>query len=322
MNVFRKLFAVLTAASLCAVCSSCAFFAPTDNKVSSENRTQIVTTIFPAYDFARQITGEYADVSMLVKPGTEIHNYEPTPADIIKIGKCDVFICIGGESEEWVNGIIETSENENMRVVRLMDAVSAREEEVVDGMQTDAEHEHDEDETEYDEHIWTSPKNAKLMVRNISEAVIASDPDNGDKIQKATDEYIKNLENLDRTFSNIAGSAKRREIVFADRFPFLYFAKEYGLEYHAAFSGCGSDVEASASTVAFLIDLIKKDSIPAVFYIDLSNQKLADTVSEETGAKKLLFHSCQNVSADEMKSGETYLSLMEKNAVNLREALN
>jgi zinc transport system substrate-binding protein len=283
---------------------------------------------------------------MLLPPGSESHSYEPTPQDIIKIKECDVFIYVGGDSDAWVHEIIESMDVSDKQVITLMDCVETVPEEVVEGMQEeehdheDEEH-HDEDEEhhedeehgeiseiEYDEHVWTSPRNAKLIVQKISDAMQKEDSANAAVYAKNTTDYLAKLDSLDKEFQTIVDNGVRKEILMGDRFLFRYFADAYGLEYYAAFVGCSTETEASPATIAFLIDKTANDNLPVVFHIELSNEKIANTVAEGAAEKTgkdvnvLLLHACHNVTKAELEGGATYLSLMEQNVTNLREALS
>jgi zinc transport system substrate-binding protein len=299
-------------------------------------RLTVVATNFPAYDFARQVAGDVAEVSMLLPPGAESHSFEPTPSDIIKIQKCNLFICVGGESETWVEGILESIDSENLRVLRLMDCVPTVTEVIVEGMQ-DEEEGHEpadneggepaaeaagEAEVEYDEHVWTSPENAKRIAQNISSILCELDAQDAQVFEANTASYLTQLDALDAQFKDVVAQAKRTTLVFGDRFPFRYFTDAYGLDYFAAFPGCSTESEASPQTIAFLIDKVQSEQIPVVFKIELSSHGIAETIAEDTGAQVLTLNSAHNVSLDEMNSGETYLSLMERNVEVLREALN
>lgn len=286
---------------------------------------QIVSTVFPGYDFAKEIVGDNAEVSMLLPPGTESHSYEPSPQDIIKIQDADIFIYVGGESEKWVDKVLD-SMDENVTVVRMMDFVELYEEEIVEGMQEDNNREdykdiEHEDEHEYDEHVWTSLRNAQSIVKGINEAVIRVDEDNKDLYDKNTKSYIEKLDNLDKEFENLFKTTGKSTLVFGDRFPFRYFAEDYDLNYFAAFPGCSSETEPSVSTVAFLIDKVKEKSLNTVFYIEFSNHNIADTIAESTGSKTAMLHSCHNISKDDMDNGVSYYLLMEQNYKTLKGAL-
>jgi len=289
-----------------------------DTAASANGKIRVVATIFPPYDFTREIAGDEIALTMLLKPGSESHSYEPTPQDIITIQNADVFIYVGGESDVWVDEILDSMDTEQMEIISLMDVVELYIEETVEGM--DVGHE-DEEEAEYDEHVWTSPQNARVIVQAISEVLCRADPEHAAAFQENTDAYIEALVQLDEAFRDVAANGVRTELIFADRYPFRYFSEEYGLTYYAAFPGCSTETEASAATVAFLIDKVREDNIPVVFYIEFSNEKMADTICESTGAEKLLLHSCHNVTKDDFEAGATYLSLMTQNIENLREAL-
>lgn len=281
----------------------------------------IVATVFPAYDFARQIAGPDGSVTLLIPPGSEAHSFEPTPQDIIRIQECDLLVCNGGESEAWLEEILDGMDTDIPTVV-MLDCVDALTEEVKDGMQVHEHHDHDgHADEEYDEHVWTSPVNAQLICRAIANALAEADPVRAAGYAERCTDYCAELQELDAQFRNVTANAKRHTLIFADRFPVRYFVEEYGLDYFAAFPGCADDAEPSARTVAFLIDRVREEQAPAVLYIEFSNQKMADVVCEDTGCKKLLFNSCHNVTADELRGGVTYLDLMRSNLETVKEAL-
>jgi zinc transport system substrate-binding protein len=283
----------------------------------------VVTTNFPPYDFVREIGGGRINLTMLLPPGSESHSFEPSPRDIISIQNSDIFIYTGGESDDWVDRILSSMDRGNRKTIRLMDCVDVVEEEIVEGMQDEEEEEDHfhEEEAEYDEHVWTSPANAKLIVSAISGALCDLDSANAAFYRDNTTAYLKKLDDLDSSFRETVGRGVRKTLVFGDRFPFRYFADAYGLSYFAAFPGCSTETEASAATIAFLIDKVRQERIPVVFHIELSNEKIADTICEETGAKKGLLHAAHNVSRQEFEGGTTYLGVMTKNVEILREAL-
>ncbi|MDR2425738.1 MAG: metal ABC transporter substrate-binding protein [Endomicrobium sp.] len=292
-----------------------------DKNVNSD-KINVTTVIFAPYDFARQIAGDKANVSMLLPPASESHSFEPSPKDIIKIQNSSVFIYVGGESDEWVSGILESIDTSKMKIITLIDCVDKFEEEIVEGMQEEEEKEEGgEEEAEYDEHVWTSPKNVKLIVQKIASALSEADPANAAYYNQNAEKYISELDLLDGEFQNVVNKAKRKTIVFADRFPFRYFTEAYGLQYFAAFPGCSTETEASAATIKFLIDKIKAEKIPVVFHIELSNEKMANAILEATGAKSMLLHSAHNISKVDFEKGTTYLDLMKQNVLNLKEAL-
>jgi zinc transport system substrate-binding protein len=288
----------------------------------TEGTLRVVTTIFPPYDFVRSITGDKVSLTMLLPPGAESHSFEPTPQDIIRVQNCDVFIYVGGESDAWVETILESIDTSRMEIITLMDCVEVVEELIVEGMQDEEESEHDhEEEAEYDEHVWTSPRNAQLIVQKIAGVLEQRDASNAAAYRQNTAAYLNQLTDLDAAFQTMISGAKRNTLVFGDRFPFRYFADAYGLDYFAAFPGCSTETEASAATVAFLVNKVRAEQIPVVFHIELSNEKIADTICEETGAKKLLLHAVHNVSKREFDGGATYYDLMSGNVRSLREAL-
>lgn len=276
----------------------------------------VVCTSFPCYDFARAVMGDKAVfLNLLIKPGVEVHSYEPTPADIMAIAGCDLFIYIGGESDAWVEDILASFGSDVPKTLRLFDCVEA----------VEAEHGHEDDHDhaeEYDEHIWTSPVNAVRMVQAVADALIESHAWYADSWRSNADAYIAEIEILDGQFRAVVEGAARREMIFADRFPFLYFAQEYGIDYVSAFPSCAAESEPSAKTMMGLIDRVITDQIPAIYTIELSSGKTAQTISEETGAKVLTFHSVQNVSEADFSAGESYVSLMQRNLEALKEGLN
>ena len=291
----------------------------------SDEKLQIVCTAFPQYDFVRQIAGGTADVTMLVQPGADVHHYEPAPQDIIDIYECDIFIYTGGESDEWADRILESSVSEKRRVIAMLDCCEKAEEETTEGMWTadffgHDGHEHGDEE--YDEHVWTSLENASAIVCEIRDTLCEADPEHAEDYRNNTSEYLKKLEELRRAFQDVVDNAQRKTIVFGDRFPLLYFVKEFGLDYKAAYRGCAADSEAGAETVAYLIDYVTDNDIPVVFKQDLSNGNIAQVISDATGAEVRVFYPCHNLSKEDFDNGETYLSLMEKNLQSLKEALN
>ena len=281
----------------------------------------IVTTLFPQYDFARHIAGDKAEVKLLLSPGLEAHSYDPTPADIVDINESDLFIYTGDEMEAWVADIIKSLENE----VNVLDVSSG-----IDLVKEDAEeeaynheaHNHKEHEHIYDPHIWTSPINAMIMVEDILDELIRIDSDNEDYYRENADKYLKELEQLDKDIREVVENAQIKTIFFADKFAMYYFVNEYGLDYISAYDSCSAETEPSARLVADIIDEVRECNANTIFYAELSNHKAADTISEETGRKALLLHSCHNVSKKEFKSGVTYLSLMRQNLENLKVGLN
>ena len=509
----KRLASLLTVAMLLALVSGCGGgsaaqeSAATGTIAEDEGKLQVVATIFPGYDFAREVAGDDVALTMLLPPGSESHSFEPSPQDIIAIQNCDVFIYVGGDSDAWVDGILESIDTTNTKVISMVDLVQTVDEEIVEGMEDDhghdhnhgaidpddihdrplsdwsgswttieaalasgdmdeyithnaaenemdfdsqkaayeerwrsdypafeitenglviggtehlyryagyrlvegesgssvwygfeaenengdvpkyiafsdhgtgrddheeehhEEHDHEEElahfhmrygsesfvalaeaegwaptyfpadastaavagamaghghgeETEIDEHVWTSPANAIAISERIAEALCQLDAQNAETYQANCDAYVEKLNALNASFREVVANGARKTLIFGDRFPFRYFADVYGLEYYAAFPGCSTETVASAQTVAFLIDKTVAENIPVVFHIELSNEKMADTICEATGVKKLRLHSVHNVTADDFANGATYLSLMNENVKALKEALS
>ena len=318
MKLKRFLTLTTSLLILLSLISGCSTVSGNDD---SDGKVKVVTTIFPQYDFVREIAGDSVSLTMLLPPGSESHSFEPTPQDMIKIQNCDIFIYVGGRSDSWAEKILESVDTSGITLITLMNLVEIRTEEIVEGMEDDHDPEHDHDEQEYDEHVWTSPENTKLIVQKISDALCEADTENAELFRRNTEEYLGKLDTLDAAFHDVVNNSARKTLVFGDRFPFRYFADAYGLNYFAAFPGCASDTEASAATIGFLIDKVKEEKIPVVFHIEFSNQKMVNTISEETGAKVMLFHSCHNVSRDDIAKGANYLDLMAQNVEALKEAL-
>lgn len=349
---------------------------------SGDTRLNVVTTLFPYYDFLRQIAGDSIRLTMVVPAGMDSHSFEPTPADMITIQNADLLVCNGGTMEQWLSQVLDSFGEGTgpKRVVTMMDCVDVVQEEIVEGMEDgeahdhghthvhadDHDHEsedhahseeehdteehihsedehdredvavHDEDhaqeyldeddghgvEIEYDEHIWTSPVNAKKLAGVLAEVLAQEDPAHAASYAENCASYQDKLTELDAEFREVVSHAKRRLVVFGDKFPLRYFFDEYGLEYRAAFSGCSTDTEPSAKTIAYLIDKVREEQIPAVYYLELSSPRVAEIIGEETGAEPLLFHSCHNVTRHQFDSGVTYLELMEQNVKNLKKGLS
>ena len=293
-----------------------------------EEGLSVVATIFPQYDFARQVMGSSDDLTMLLRPGQEVHSYEPTPQDIIAIQNCDLFIYVGGESDAWIEDVLEGMDTSHMVILSLMDLVDPLEEDTDSVLENPEEHSHEDGEAthlhqeEYDEHVWTSPKNAMLITQAICDALCGIDPSNAQTYRQNTAAYLEQLDGLDQDFREVISNASRDTLIFGDRFPLLYFVREYGLNYYAAFPGCASETEPSAATVARLIDLVREEQVPVVYQIELSNGNIARSIADSSGAKVETFYTCHNITRDDFNAGETYLSLMERNVNSLKEALN
>lgn len=294
--------------------------------IHAEDKISITTTLFPQYDFAKAIAGDKAEVTMILPLGSESHNYEPSPSDIIAIDNSDMFIYTGDYMEGWVSDIV--SNLNNTMVVDVSKNITLDKTEDEHDHEDEEEH-HDEDEEEehshsheYDPHIWTSPKNAMVIVDNITNALCELDSSNAEYYKSNAEDYKHQLEHLDEEFRETVQNGNTNKIFFGGKFALYYLAKEYGLEYTSAYDSCSDETEPSAKAVADIITQIQEQNIPVIFYEELTNPKVANTIAEETGATPLLFHSCHNVSVEEFNSGATYLSLMEQNVQNLKIALN
>lgn len=290
-----------------------------------EKKLQIVCTNFPGYDFARHIVKDHGEVTMLVKPGTDVHSFSPSPKDLKAVADSDLLIYTGGDSDEWVGKILDATGKKPGCVFRMMDAVKLSEEEHPEGMQPEEEAEESaekEEGPEMDEHVWTAPANASEIVKKLNASISKLDGAHAEEYQKNTEVYTKELADLDQSFRDVIDHADRKEIIVGDRFPFLYFVKEYGLTYYAAFPGCAKDTEADPKTIAFLIDKVKADQIPVIFHIELSNQQMSRSIAEATGAKERQLNSIHNVTQKDFDAGVTYVDLMRQNVKTLKEALN
>lgn len=321
----RRITAIIAAAALGVSMCGCA---GQDNSEGS-GKLKVITTIFPAYDFARQVFGDTADVKMLLKPGQESHSYDPSAKDIVEISGCDLFVYNGGESDQWVESVLKSAPD--TQTFRMTDAVTLIDEEFTEGMQnTEHDHDehadhddddHDEHDEEYDEHVWTSPENASAIVKALGKCAAELFPDSADTVTANADSYAAEIDGINDRFAELL-NGEERYFIFGDRFPLLYFFRDYGLNYYAAFPGCGSETEPSAQTMTFLLDkLTQPDSVPAVFCIELSSRRLAEVLAEDSGLPVAEFHTCHNISADDLAAGETYVTLMERNYKVLSDIL-
>lgn len=300
---------------------------------AENDKINIVVTTFPCYDFVRATTKDLDNINikMLIKPGAEIHSYDPTPQDLIAIQKSDLFVYNGGESDEWVFQMLESMGENAPKSLRLIESVALLEEEHFEEEhfheqeEADQHHEgHSAEELEADEHVWTSPENARKMLEFVVSAlenVEKLSSDDKAKIVENGENYKKQIDDVENLIKSVLEAKSEKFIVMADRFPLQYFAKYYGIEYLAAFSGCSSAVEASTQTIVTLINTVKEKDLPAVFYIELSNHKIADTVAEATNVPALELFSVQNISKKDFDNGETWVSLMKKNALTLEKGM-
>lgn len=301
-----------------------------ENDNNKTEKLKIVTTIFPEYDWVRQIAGDKVsdmDITMLLDNGVDLHSYQPTADDIMKISDCDLFIYVGGESDEWVNDALKEAVNKDMQVINLLDVLGeqVKIEELVEGMQ-DTEHEEEEEheEKEYDEHVWLSLKNAETLCDAIAEALGNADPDNKAVYDTNKAAYIDQLVSLDNQYREVADQASVKTLLFGDRFPFRYLVDDYGLSYYAAFAGCSAESEASFETISFLAKKIDELGLKYVMTIEKSDQKIAKTIIENTQNKDrsiLTLDSMQSTTSADAANGMTYLSIMEGNLNILKEAL-
>lgn len=308
----KKIFFLFTIVSVILItgCSTYNNFKKEDGKI------KILTTLFPQYDFARQIAGDKADVALLLTPGMESHSFDLAPSDIIKISNSDLFIYTGKYMENWVDTVIDSLDDNSVTILDVSKGITLKE---------NHEEEHDEEEEHedgLDPHIWTSPKNAKIMVKNILAELVKIDPDNSYYYNENAEKYLSELDLLDDQFEEIVSSSKRKKMVFATRFAFFYFASDYNLDYVSAYDSCSHESEPSLKTITEIIEEIKNDNVPVIYYQELSSTAVADSISSESGATPLLFHSAHNVTKKEFTSGVTYLSIMKQNAENLRIGLN
>lgn len=287
----------------------------TDNNTNAVGKLSIVAVSFPEYDFARAVAGELADIKMLIPPGGETHGYEPTVSDIKAVAGCDLFIYTGGESDTWVEDLLSSVNNEKLATIAMVKCV--------ENLCTE-EHsdDHEHDKYTFDEHVWTSPKNAISIVNSVKDSLIKVDAENEKAFTENAKAYCERLEDLDKSIREVTEKANKNTLVFGDRFPLTYFAESYNLEYLAAFSGCSDDTEASAQTVASLIDFVKENKVPAVFVNELSNTSIAEQIAKETGAEVMTFYSCHKISKDDFESGKTYIDIMSRNIESLKSALN
>lgn len=338
-TVLKKIIIIMCIFTMLISSSSCGRL-----EKRNPDKLFIVTTLFPQYDFAKNIVGDKGEVKLLLSPGLEAHSYDPTPADIVDINESDLFIYTGDEMEAWVADITKGLENK-VDILDISEGIDLVKEEDVeeenvhyqdihyDNIENEhGENEHEESEDEhnhkghkhehiYDPHIWTSPVNAMIMVQNILDELVKIDSDNEDYYRENAGKYLKELEDLDNDIRKVVDNCQIKTIFFADKFAMYYFVNEYGLHYISAYDSCSAETEPSAKLVAAIIDEVRECNATTIYYAELSNHKSADTISEETGSKALLLHSCHNVSKKEFRSGVTYLSLMRQNLENLKVGL-
>lgn len=312
-----------------------------ESEASTSNKITVVATLFPQYDFAKHIAGDKAEISLLLPPGTESHTYDPTPADILKISNSDIFLYTGKEMEPWADKIVSSVQNKNLLVTDSSYGINLMKSEhhyhhddEHDGCQDCHDHHHQNEhhdcngchghhhEHNFDPHIWLDPTLAVQMVDNIVQAFCEKDPQNSEFYKNNAQNYKNKLSELDTEFKNMINASNRRSIVFAGRFAHLYFIKHYGLEYISAFDSCSTEAEPSVKKVSKILDFINKNNVPAVYYEEFSEPKIANSIAEQTGVKTLKFSTLHNVTKEQLESGVSYVSLMRENLENLRQGLN
>lgn len=331
--------ALLVAAGMFTGCGA------SEKPTAQGDKLKIVTTIFPEYDWTREILGdqsERAEVTMLLDNGVDLHSYQPTADDLIKIAECDLFIYVGGESDGWVESALASTSNPDRAVINLIDTLGDRVklEEVVEGMQ-ETEHDHEEDEehahdadeehtdadeqeAETDEHVWLSLRNAQVVCQKIAEKLGEIDPEHEQAYTDNALAYIDKLVALDAKYQAAVDAANKKTLVFGDRFPFRYLTEDYGLNYYAAFVGCSAETEASFETIRFLAEKTDALGLSHVLTIENPNHKIAETVVANTSGKNqqvLSMDSMQSVTSKDVAAGATYLSIMEHNLEVLPQAL-
>lgn len=343
-NISKKIFGLILAGAV--LITGCT--AKTEKKDKGDNtkgKLKIVTTIFPEYDITRAIAKDKVDLELMIKPGVDVHSFTPTPQDIKTVQNSDIFVYGGTEHDKWVENLTKSIDMKNKKVVKLVDGIQQLEEESVDGMKhehhhddkKEDEHNHDhkhekedkhnhdhenESDKELDPHYWTSPKNAIQMAKTITNALVEKDPDNAEFYKENAENYIKQLEGVDKELHDVVDNAKIKKVVIADRFPFRYLFKDLGLEYRALFSGCSVESTASAGQIKKMVDYVKENKIPVVYHIEMGKGELAETVAKNSGAKVKLLHSIHTVTKEDFDKGVTYIDLMKQNVEALKEGLN
>lgn len=294
----------------------------------SGNKLKIVATIFPEYDWTREILGDHlkdVDLTLLLDNGTDLHSFQPAVKDIMKVSSCDLLIYVGGESDQWIEDALKSAANPDMKTINLMETLKdfIKEEETVEGMQ-EKHHSHEEDEKEYDEHVWTSLRNASAAAEVIADTLAELDPENSDIYKENLRSYQGELSSLDNEYQKTVDQSTHKTLLFADRFPFRYLVDDYGISYYAAFSGCSAESEASFKTITFLAEKVDELGLKEVFTIEKSDDRIAETVIENTrdkNQKVAVLNSMQSITSEEIADGTTYLSIMEDNLKVLKAAL-
>ena len=330
----NRIWNIVVALVLCiSALAGCASNKTTDttSQSSSDNadKKSIVCTIFPEYDWAREVVGSLSEdyeLTLLLDNGVDLHSYQPTAADIAKIAACDLFVYVGGESDGWVEDALKEAVNQNMQVINLLDVLgdTVKEEEVVEGMQGEEDSEEGEEEPEYDEHVWLSLKNAQTLTIAIADALAQIDPDHADEFQANCNQYVQQLGALNLQYEEAVAAGSADTVVFGDRFPFRYLVDDYNLNYYAAFVGCSAETEASFETIVFLAGKMDELGLGHILVIESSDQKIAKTIISNTTEQSqdiLVMDSMQSTTSKDIADGETYLSAMERNLEVLKTAL-
>ena len=339
----KRILSVFFAATmLILTLSACGNSAPSSEMISETPTAKaaqpanisIVTTIFPEYDWVKNILGDNpagAQITMLLDSGVDLHSYQPSAEDILKISTCDLFIYVGGESDEWVEDALQEAVNSDMKVINLMEVLmdEIKEEEIVEGMEAEEEEEEgeegEEEEVEYDEHVWLSLKNTKKLCSAIEQALEEVDPVNAEGYRANADSYAAKLDSLDKEYEAAVSSASFNTVLFGDRFPFRYLVDDYGLSYYAAFVGCSAETEASFETIIFLAGKVDELGLPAILTIESSDGKIAETIKNNTQGKDqqiFAMDSMQSTTGADVEAGASYLGIMEANLEVLKKAIN
>lgn len=346
---YKKIVLILIAI-LIVLGAGFAIFKSGESKKRDTNKVQVVVSNFASYDFLRAIIGnnENVELTFLLGPGKDAHSYEPTSQDLVKIQNADLFVYVGGEMEQWSDKVLESLDTKNTKIICIANSVDTIEEQEIDGAEEhEHEHEHDEEEDEehnheheedeneehehhheheegaFDEHIWTSPSNAIKMVNGLEKAMEEIDANNAKKYRENADKYIAQIKDVDNQIKQIVDNKVRDRLIFADKMPMQYFIEYYNLQVSAAFSGCSTETEPSAKTIAYLQRKAKEEKTPVILYIELNTGKVAKTIAEEVGngCQAMQIQTLHNVSLEDFNNGETWVSLMTRNIDVLRKAL-
>lgn len=330
----KKLNIILSLILCFALLAGCTKATPAVNSNKNEGAIKVVTTIFPVYDWVKNIGGNKVDVSFLINEGTDMHNYQPSAKDILEISSADMFIYVGGESDDWVEDTLSSSNNKNLETINLLSALSAvvKEEEMIEGMEADEheredgeEHEEDEEEgPEYDEHVWLSLKNADLACNYITTKLSNISPENATYFQENYNIYKDNLDSLNKEFIQTVKNANTNTLIFADRFPFRYFADDYNLNYYAAFVGCSAETEASFETISFLAEKADELNLHYIYKIEGANSNIAETVAKTSANNPeiLSVNSMQSITQEDVSNGANYLKIMMDNLEVFKKGLS